>query len=134
MHYKPDHYTSAAPYLIVDGAERTIAFLVAVFGAERLRMIDGDVGRVRHGEVRIDDTVVMLADSIEGWPPVAAHVHVYVRDVDDVCRRAVAAGATIVQAPVRKDDDDDKRGGFRDAGGTTWWVATQVGSSSAEGR
>ena len=73
-----------------------------------------------HAEVRIDDTVVMLADGGEGWPPVPSHVHIYVPEVD-----AVEAGATPVQEPVKK-DDDDKRGGVRDAGGTTWWIATKV--------
>jgi uncharacterized glyoxalase superfamily protein PhnB len=56
---------------------------------------------------------------------VPTHVHVYVPDVDDTWRRAIAAGASEVQAPVKK-DDEDKRGGFKDAGGTTWWVGTKV--------
>jgi PhnB protein len=124
--YKPGAYTSVAPYLVVDGAARTIDFLVEVFGAERLRTYPGDGGRLMHAEVRIDDTVVMLSDGTEGWPPVPSHVHVYVPDVDATWRRAIEAGATAVQEPVRK-DDEDKRGGFRDSGGTTWWVATQEG-------
>jgi uncharacterized glyoxalase superfamily protein PhnB len=75
--------------------------------------------------VRIDDTVVMIADSTEGWPPVPAHVHVYVEDVDSTYRRCLEAGATSVQEPVKK-DDADKRGGVKDEGGTTWWIATKV--------
>lgn len=123
--YKPEGYTSVSPYLIVDGAERAIEFLVHVFGAVELRRFPDDAGRLRHAEVRIDDTVVMLADSIEGWPAVPAHVHIYVPDVDAVYQRALAAGATSAQEPVKK-DDADKRGGVKDAGGTTWWIATKV--------
>ncbi|MGQ0698318.1 MAG: VOC family protein [Panacagrimonas sp.] len=123
--YKPDRYTSVAPYLIVDGAARTIDFLVAVFGAERLRRYPGDDGKLAHAEVRIDDTVVMLSDSAQGWPVVASHVHVYVSDVNATYRLALEAGATPVQEPVRK-GDEDKRGGFRDPGGTTWWIATRL--------
>lgn len=123
--YKPDNYNSVSPYLIVDGAEATIDFLEAVFGAVELRRFPGAAEKIMHAEVRFDDTVVMLADSVEGWPPVAAHVHVYVRDVDEVYQRALAAGATSVQEPVQK-EDDDKRGGIKDAGGTTWWIATKV--------
>jgi uncharacterized glyoxalase superfamily protein PhnB len=52
-------------------------------------------------------------------------VHVYVSDVDAAYRRALAAGATSVQEPVKK-EDEDKRGGVKDAGGTTWWIATRV--------
>ncbi|TAK83389.1 MAG: VOC family protein [Aquabacterium sp.] len=123
--YKPAGYTSLAPYLVVDGAEGTIAFLEKVFGAQRLRRHDAPDGRVRHAEVRIDDTVLMLADGLEGWPPMPANVHVYVKDVDATFRAALEAGAESVQEPQKK-DDADRRGGFKDAGGTTWWVGTQV--------
>jgi uncharacterized glyoxalase superfamily protein PhnB len=124
-HYKPDNYTSVAPYLIVSDARRTIDFLVEVFGAEQLRMHVRDSGELAHAEVRIDDTVLMLADSLEGWPAQPSHVHIYVPDVDATYRKALGAGATAVQEPVKK-EDEDKRGGFKDAGGTTWWVGTKV--------
>lgn len=124
--YKPDQYSSVSPYLVVDGAAKTIEFLKRVFGATELRMYPDEQGRVMHGEVTIDDTVIMLADgNPPGWPAVPAHVHIYVRDVDDVYRRALEAGAESIQEPVKK-DDEDKRGGVRDAGGTTWWIATKV--------
>ena len=124
--YKPDGYTTVAPYLIVSGAAGTIEFLKQVFGAEELRRFAADGGGIMHAEVRIDDTVLMIADGADGWPPIPAHVHVYVPDVDDTWRRALAAGAESVQEPVKK-DDEDKRGGVKDAGGTTWWIATRVG-------
>ena len=123
--YKPTGYSSVSPYLVVSGADETIRFLVEVFGARELRRFPGPDGEVVHAEVRIDDTVLMLADGTEGWPPVAAHVHVYVPDVDETYRRALDAGGVPVQEPIRK-EDDDKRGGVRDAGGTTWWIATKV--------
>lgn len=124
-HYKPDNYTSVAPYLIVSDARSTIDFLVTVFDATPLRShLRGD-GKFAHAEVRIDDTVVMIADSLEGWPAQPSHVHIYVPDVDVTYRKALQAGASAVQAPVKK-EDEDKRGGFRDAGGTTWWVGTKV--------
>lgn len=124
--YKPTGYTSVAPYLLVDGAAKLVAFLKQVFGAEALRTYPGEAGRLHHAEVRIDDTVVMLADSMEGWPAAPNQVHVYVRDVDATFAKALAAGATSIQEPVKK-GDPDKRGGFRDPCGNTWWVGTQVG-------
>ena len=125
MTYKPDGYTAVSPYLIVKGAARTIDFLTAALGATEIRRFTDDKGGIRHAEVRIDDTVVMIADGVEGWPPAPSHVHVYVPDVDAVYQRALAAGAEPVQVPVKK-DDADKRGGVKDAGGTTWWIATKV--------
>jgi len=124
--FKPDGYTSVSPYLIVDGAAATIAFLERAFGATELRRFPDESGRLMHAEVRVADTVVMVADSAEGWPPVPAHVHVYVPDVDRSYRAALDAGATSVQEPAQRDGDEDRRGGVRDGGGTTWWIATRV--------
>lgn len=123
--FKPAGYTSVAPYLMVAGAKRTIEFLVAVFGAEPLRIIPAAEGRLMHGEVRVDDTVIMLADPPPSHPPRESHVHIYVRDVDAVHARALAHGAQNVQSPQKK-QDPDRRGAFKDAGGTTWWVSTQI--------
>lgn len=124
--HTPAGYSTVSPYLIVDGAARTIDFLVQVLGAQELRRFPGESGGIMHAEVRIGDSVVMIADGAEGWPPMTAHVHVYVPDVDDAYRRALAAGAESVQEPVQK-QDEDRRGGVKDAGGTTWWIATRVG-------
>ncbi|MBA2291789.1 MAG: VOC family protein [Gemmatimonadales bacterium] len=124
--HKPANYTSVSPYLIVSGANATIEFLVNVFDAVELRRFPDDAGKIRHAEVRIDDSVIMIADGQDGWPPVASNVHIYVSDVDATYRRALDAGGASVQAPVQK-DDADKRGGVKDSGGTTWWIATVVG-------
>ena len=126
MLYKPSGYTSVAPYLIVSDARATIAFLRAAFDAELIQTMEAPDGRVRHAEVRIDDTVVMLGDSAPGWPPVPAHVHIYLPDVDAAFERALGAGGTAVQEPEQK-GDPDRRGGVSDPGGTTWWIATRVG-------
>lgn len=124
--FKPNGYTTVSPYLIVANAGATIRFLENVFGAVLLRSFPDDQGRLMHAEVKIDDTVVMLADSAPDWPPVAAHVHVYTRDVDATYSRALAEGAVSVQSPEKK-QDEDKRGGVKDTGGTTWWIASRVG-------
>lgn len=126
MHpFKPTNYSTVSPYLIVDGASQTIAFLTTVFGAVELRRFADDDGKIMHAEVRLDDSVIMLGDGTADWPSLPAHVHIYVADVDVTYQRALAAGATTVMAPVKK-DDADKRGGVKDAGGTTWWIATKV--------
>ncbi len=123
--YKPGDSSTVSPYLIVDGANKTIEFLKEVFGAVEVRRYPAAEGKLRHAEVRIDDSVVMIADGAPGWPPIHAHVHIYVPDVDATYRRSLDAGAVSVQEPVKK-EDEDKRGGVKDAGGTTWWIATKV--------
>jgi PhnB protein len=124
--HKPEGYPSVSPYLIVNGADGTIRFMKTVFDAVELRRFPDEQGKLMHAEVRIDDSVVMLGDAAPEWPDMTAHVHVYVRDVDATYRRALAAGATSVQEPVKK-GDEDKRGGVKDAGGTTFWISTRVG-------
>lgn len=124
--WKPHGYSTVSPYLMVKEAAATIEFLKSVFQAEELRrFVDAD-GRIMHSEVRIDDSVVMIADSAPDWPPLASHVNIYVHDVEATYHAALAAGALSVQVPVQK-DDEDKRGGVQDNGGTTWWIATRVG-------
>ncbi|HET9204533.1 MAG TPA: VOC family protein, partial [Acidimicrobiia bacterium] len=63
---KPQGYNSVSPYLIVDDAAALIDFLVTVFDGEDLRRYPDDSGRLRHAEVRVDDSIVMLADEVEG--------------------------------------------------------------------
>jgi len=126
LSHKPVGYSSVSPYLIVDGADATIRFLTQVFGAVELRRFPDDAGKILHAEVRIDDSVLMIADGAPpDWPPIQSHVHIYVPDVDATYRAALQAGASSVQEPEQK-QDEDKRGGVRDAGGTTWWIATKV--------
>jgi len=125
--YTPEDYSTVSPYLVVNGASATIAFLKRAFGAtEQARHADPS-GLVRHSEVRIGECVVMVSDPVPpAWPSMAAHVHLFVPDVDAAYRRALEAGATSVQAPVQKPDDEDKRGGVKDDGGTTWWISGRV--------
>jgi uncharacterized glyoxalase superfamily protein PhnB len=124
--HKPENYSTVSPYLIVNDAGATIEFLKRAFGAIELRRFPDESGKLMHAEVRIDDTVIMLADPAPpDWLPVSGYVHIYVQDVDATYKKAIEAGATSVQEPVKK-QDEDKRGGVKDVGGTTWWIATKV--------
>src|SRR5580765_97562 len=58
----PEGYRTATPYLIVKGAAEAIEFYKRAFGAtEMLHMADPQ-GRIGHAEIRIGDSVIMLAD------------------------------------------------------------------------
>ena len=58
----PEGHNTVSPYLIVDGAERALDFYRRAFGAiERFRH-QAPNGKIGHAEIRIGDTVVMLAD------------------------------------------------------------------------
>ena len=123
--YKPEGYNSASVYIMAEGAQRVIDFLIGVFGATESRRFDNPDGSIMHAEVKIDDTVVMLADAGGNFPAFPVWVHVYVPDVDAVYRRALDLGAESAQEPTRREGEPDRRGGFKDPAGNTWWVAEQ---------
>ncbi|HEX9987911.1 MAG TPA: VOC family protein [Chloroflexia bacterium] len=124
--YKPEGYSSVAPYVMAEGAQRVIDFLKQTFDAEEMRRHDKADGSIMHAEVRIDDTVVMIADGGGQFPAFPVWLHVYVPDVDATYKRALAAGGVSVQEPEQQ-GDPDRRGGVKDPAGNTWWIATQVG-------
>jgi uncharacterized glyoxalase superfamily protein PhnB len=126
IRWKPEGYASVSPYLMAAGAQRVIDFLKQAFGAAELRRYDMPDGSIMHAEVRIDDTVIMLADGGGAWPAFPAWMHVYVRDVDATYRRALEAGGVTVQEPQQREGDPDRRAGVQDPAGNTWWIATQV--------
>ena len=125
MTYTPEGYPRLSPYLVVNGAAATIDFAVKALGGLEMRRFEAGPGKIAHAEVRFDDSVLMVSDAQDGWPAAEAQVHLYVPDVDEVYKRALALGATSVQEPQQR-NDDDKRGGVKDASGTTWWIATRV--------
>lgn len=120
MSHRPPGHPAVAPYLVVADAAAQIAFLVQVFGAvERVRQTTSD-GGIRHAEVAIEDSIVMLGERAEAMQ---ASVHVYVQDVDAVYARALDAGATGLAAP-RDLPYGDRSAGLRDPQGNLWWLGT----------
>jgi PhnB protein len=125
--WKPAAYTSLSPYLVVAGAQQVIDFAQEVFGATELRRFDRPDGAIMHAEVRIDDSVLMLSDATDGYPPMPSMIHLYVPDVDRVFEKAIAAGASEVEAPRIHEGESDKRGMVADPFGNTWVFTTQTG-------
>ena len=96
-------------------------------------------GKIGHAEMRIGDSVIMLADEIPqmgyrgpkalGGSPVS--LLLYVEDVDVVVARAVAAGAKITQ-PVQDKFYGDRNGVLEDPFGHIWTIATHTEDVSPE--
>lgn len=129
----PDGYPRVTPYLIVDGASAAIDFYTSVLGATEVMRMAAPDGKVGHAELKIGDSVIMLADehpemdargpgSVGGTP---VSLHVYVEDVDAVLDRATDAGAKALR-PVEDRFYGDRSGGFEDPFGHRWDVATHV--------
>ena len=121
----PAGYHTVTPYIVVEGADRLIAFLRQTFDADTTMRMDGPEGSVGHAEVKIGDSKIMLADANEQASAVTGMLHVYVDDCDDVYARALEAGATSLQEPENQ-FYGDRMAGVRDAFGYQWWIATHV--------
>jgi PhnB protein len=125
--YKPQAYPSVSAYVVADGAQGVIDFLIGSFSARQARRYDTPDGSIMHAEMLINDTVVMVADGGGDNPAFPAWLHVYVPDVDASYRRALGTGGHPVEEPKRREGDPDRRGGVKDPAGNTWWIATQDG-------
>jgi uncharacterized glyoxalase superfamily protein PhnB len=124
--WKPETYNSVSVYIMADGAQRVIDFLKETFDATDLRRFDAPDGKIVHAEVRVGDTVVMIADAIDPFPVFPVWLHVYVPDVEVTFKKALAAGGMSVREPTCKEGDPDRRGGVKDPAGNTWWISTQL--------
>ena len=129
----PAGYPRVTPYLSVDGGAAAIDFYVQVLGATESVRMAGPEGKIGHAELKIGDSLIMLADAFAemggqspgslGGTPVT--LMVYVEDVDAVCDKAVAAGATM-ERDVDVQFYGDRAGQFVDPFGHKWFIATHV--------
>ena len=112
----PDGFHAVTPRLVAADAGKLVTFLKNAFGAS------GDLPDEGPAQLRIGDSLVMVSES---GPREAteAFLYLYVEDADATYRRAIAAGATSLEAP----DDmpyGDRRAMVRDPGGNVWQIAT----------
>jgi uncharacterized glyoxalase superfamily protein PhnB len=111
------------PFALVDGAAELLTFVEEVFdGEERVEArTPMPSGSLIHAEVRIGDSVLLLADRQPGWPVVPALLQVYVHDARQVLDRATARGAVVITevTPFYGGEDLAR---LRDPWGNLWWL------------
>lgn len=135
----PEGYHSVTPYLIVRGGGAAIEYYQKAFGAVELFRIPAPGGKVGHAEIKIGDSIIMLADEhpdmgYNGPQTIggsAVSLMIYVEDVDTVFERAVTAGATVKQALEDK-FYGDRSGTIVDPFGHIWHISTHKEDVPAE--
>ncbi len=115
------------PYLVVEDVARLIQFLQDTFGAN----IRGDVhrrddGSVKHAEMVIGDSVVMMGEPMDDMTPMPATLYLYVDDCDAAYANALTLGANKVLEPANY-PHGDRYGGVQDPTGNIWWIVTHIG-------
>jgi PhnB protein len=126
----PSGYRMVTPYLVAEDGVALLDFAKQAFGAEETVRAMTPTGV--HGEIRIGDSMVMMGGGVAGKKfPATLHpnaLHVYVEDADAVCKRAVSAGATLIDEP-RDQEYGERSGTVKDAAGNFWYIATHKGES-----
>jgi len=136
--FVPKGYHTVTPYLACGDAAGAIEFYKKAFAATEVMRIPGPGGKIGHAEVRIGDSPVMLTDEyaeMNFLSPRArggstVHIHLYVKDVDAMVERAVAAGAKLLRA-VKDQFYGDRTGSLEDPYGHVWHIATHKEDLSA---
>lgn len=75
--------------------------------------------------ITIGDSMIMISEvGVRAAMP--AFLYVYVKDTDQVYKRAMAAGATSIEEPTEV-PYGDRRCMIEDQWGNTWQIATRLG-------
>jgi PhnB protein len=128
----PQGYHSVTPYLTLNDAARALDFYKRAFGAQEIARMDGPGGKIGHAEIKIGDSMIMLADEMPGGGGcrspqslggTTSGVVLYVENADAVFNQAVSAGAQ-VEMPLADMFWGDRYGRLKDPFGHSWSVAT----------
>jgi len=127
----PDGYHTVTPYITVDNPGAVIDFLTKAFDAKQTYAMRDDQGNVRHAEVKVGTSMVMLGGSHDQYKARPGNFYLYVEDCDAAYKKALAAGGTSLSEPQTQ-FYGDRHGGVTDSQGNNWWVATHVEDVSPE--
>jgi PhnB protein len=127
----PPEYGSITPYLVIPRCAEAIDFYKKAFGAEERMRMPMPGGGIGHAELKIGDSIVMLASGGPEWPATSALICLYVEDCDAVFKRAVDAGAEVLE-PLSDKFYGDRAGSVRDPFGQRWSIMTHVEDISPE--
>ena len=131
VQHQPEGYNTVIPYIMATDAPKLIADLKLIFGATQMDLHTDESGQIRHAEVKIGDSVIMLAEGGGPYPASPVTIFVYVPDVDAAYQRAMGQGLTSLREPADQ-FYGDRSAGFKDHSGNTWYAATHVEDVSPE--
>ena len=100
MPVKPirDGFHALTPYLFARDASRLIEFISSAFSGELTFRKARPDGAIMHAEMRIADSMVMVADATEQFGPTQTSIYLYVSDCDAVYQAALTNGIAAYDA------------------------------------
>jgi PhnB protein len=123
--YKSEGAPAIQPYLHPLRVDPVMNFLKRAFGAEDLGRYTAPDGVVHHMTIAIGDSHLEMGEAQGPYQPMKSMFYLYVPDVDDVYRTALAAGAKSMKEPADQ-PYGDRVGAVTDIFGNQWWIATHV--------
>lgn len=127
----PDGYHNVTPYIIVKGCADALDFYKKAFDAEEVMRLDMPGGVIGHAEIRIGDSIVMMADEHPQMNALAPghyggspqHLMIYTEDCDAMFKKALEQGA-VEERPMADQFYGDRSGMLKDPFGHQWNIAT----------
>lgn len=116
----PSNYLPVMPYLIVNDSVAFLEFAKNVFHAQEQLIIPNDHGQIMHGEIKINDAVIMFSQSSEKWTAKSSGMFIYVDNVDIVYKLGLKNKAISLMIP--EDKEYGYTAGFEDSFGNQWWI------------
>jgi PhnB protein len=123
--YLPHGLHNVNPYLHPLRAEPFIGFLKRAFNAEEVAKYASPNGVINHAVVRVGDSVLEMGEAHGKYQTMEAMFYLYVPNMEDVYRQAIAAGATSFQEPTDQ-PYGDRNAAVKDPFGNKWYIATHI--------
>ena len=127
----PEGFHTVVPYLTVGNAQSLIDFIQQSFDGKLIYRMNDEEGNVRHAEMKIGDSMIMIGQARDEWHPKPAMLVLYVPDCDALYKKALAAGAKVIREMANQ-PYGDRSGGVEDSQGNQWWISTHVENVSDE--
>lgn len=121
----PEGYHTLTPILVVNGAQAMIEFMKKAFDAKVISLHGMPDGTVMHAEIQIGDSMLMMSDATGRYPATKVMLSMYLPNVDEIYKKALAAGGTSLREPTLE-FYGDRSCGVLDMAGNQWWIATHV--------
>ena len=128
---KREGFSTITPYMMFDDALAAFEYYKKAFGAIEISAQKDANGILRHAELRIGESPIMMATAVPEYAflksPAAyggspMQIFVYCDDADAWFAQAIEHGAKEVM-PM-SDQSYGRTGGVEDPFGYTWWITT----------
>lgn len=124
--YRPQGFQTVNSYLFVSNPQELIDFLKTAFFAEELnRSINPENGDIANSVLQIGTSCFMISQAREQFLNMKTALYLFVDNVDETHKQALANGAILVFDPTDM-PYNDRQSGVIDPSGNYWWISKRL--------